>query len=355
MTLQRWPALPSCVRTEGETRSKGIATGLGRPRLDGRWPLSKKVRPERKGIATDATWRTLWSVSESEGETCSKGIATGSRPCGPIARSSTERETRSKGIATQLSHHSCLCELLDGTRDPLKRDCDRTDHGVRPLGHGHDHGRLHPGMTRTKGDCDFVLTWLRSTPMSSEGETRSKGIATPGPGRPPSARGLRSVVGGYQHASGGWDARRDPLKGDCDASFSSRMFGPSMDGKRDPLRGDCDPAAFCSFITWMYDGRRDPLKGDCDFTFSACKAITSTDGRRDPLKGDCDTTQPRSKGIATSLPGGSTDRQQQQFEGMTRLKGDCDDCASASVKSARSFGGLTRLKGDCDGQCPRAA
>jgi hypothetical protein len=84
--------------TEGETRSKGIATPSPLP-LGGR-PLMMEGETRSKGIATGRLSLGANSESWTEGETRSKGIATTS-PSPRRARDlQTEGETRSKGIAT---------------------------------------------------------------------------------------------------------------------------------------------------------------------------------------------------------------------------------------------------------------
>ena len=90
----------------------------------------------------------------------------------------------------------------------------------------------------------------------------------------------------------------------------------ASDGRRDPLKGDCDASPYFAQVGTPYDGRRDPLKGDCDFDLGARfgrklvrrKARPAQRGLRPEHGFDVDADElgtegeTRSKGIATHIP-----------------------------------------------------
>jgi len=148
----------------------------------------------------------------------------------PGPRSACRAETRSQGIATSSTAPGGR-QRPHGlqSRDPFSGDCDLGD-GLPQAAHG---ARLQ-SRDPFSGDCDTRRRpgWPNGRmPRPCRAETRSQGIATPGPRKMcPSSR-----IAALQS--------RDPFSGDCDPrrwSSSGAMTPEDNLQSRDPFSGDCD-------------------------------------------------------------------------------------------------------------------
>ncbi len=185
--------------TEGETRSKGIATPASPPRWRGGGRNGRRD-PIQRGLRREETHRHVSLELCSKARPAQRGLRLTRFQLGNQRHDMPEGETRPKGDCDCSRSTSCQVEGFERKARPAQRGLRLAPRAVNPVPAPRD-GRRDP--------LKRGLRLIRPAPIRSlegltEGETRSKGIAT--------RWRLSRVRGGRSNG------RRDPLKGDCDSN-----------------------------------------------------------------------------------------------------------------------------------------